>query len=133
MRRPLSITIIAWLLIVTAAISVIVNTVMLDHPTARELMAEDPVPMPVQYAILYLSLMINLTAGIAMLKGRSWGRFLYVVAGVIGFAIAFATSPAKALVIPGAVVFVVIVVFLFLPTANAYFSRRGLPSDAPSA
>jgi len=121
-QRPISITIIAWLLIAISILNVITITVSLNNPKVQELMAESPLPIPVQYAMTYISLAATLVSGIAILKGQNWGRWLYVIWSAIGFIITLATSPMKAMVIPGIVVFLIVVFFLFRSNANAYFA-----------
>ena len=131
-KRPTSITVIAWILIVMAGISLITSAFYLNNPTARELMSRNPIPIPVQYLMTYVGLLVTLICGIAMLKGRNWARLLYVIWSIIGFVIGIATSPMKAAMIPGFVVFLIIAFFLFRPKANEYFAGTGVQSDAES-
>lgn len=120
-QRPTSITVISWILIVIGAISLISTTAMLNNATVLELMAKSPLPIPVQHALSYAGLLVTIVSGLAMLKGKNWARLLYVIWGVIGFVIGIATSPMKAAMIPGFVIFAVIVFFLFRPKATAFF------------
>ena len=130
MKRPTSVSVIAWILIVMAGISLISSTISLNNPTVKELMAKSPLPIPLQYVMFYLGLLISIVAGIAMLKGRNWARFLYVIWSIIGFTIGLVTSPMKAALIPGIVVFAVITFFLFRPKANEYFSPKEAANSA---
>lgn len=120
--RPPSITVVAWFLIVMGVISLAITSLMLNNPQVLELMRKNLLPIPVQYAMTYTGLAVILVSGVAMLKGHNWGRMLYVIWTSIGFVIGVAASPAKASMIPGLAVFLVIVYFLFRPSANAYFS-----------
>ncbi|OAM87176.1 hypothetical protein AW736_25055 [Termitidicoccus mucosus] len=90
----------------------------------HELMAKNPVPIPIQYAISFAGLLVTLLSGIFMLRGKAWARFLYVVWGILGFIFGIVTSPMKPAMIPGAIVFVVVVFFLFRPKASEFFSAR---------
>jgi len=132
-NRPRSVTIIAWVLIVLGGISLITTTLMLDNPQARELMSQNLLPIPLQYAMTYISLLIMLISGIAMLKGRNWGRYLYVIATGLSFLIGVVTSPMKAALIPGFVLFVIVCFFLFRAKANEYFASPKPESDAQGA
>ncbi|MGA7965699.1 MAG: hypothetical protein WCB49_07415 [Gammaproteobacteria bacterium] len=132
MQRPTSVTVIAWILIVISGIALIINLVMLANPALTELMAKNPMPIPLQYAITFLGLLISMGAGFAMLKGKNWGRLLYTAWGVIGFVVGFSTSPMKVAMIPGVIFFLVIATFLFLPKANKYFSHKVTADDAQS-
>jgi len=141
--RPTSITVVAWILILMGGISLITMTLMIstgmidkftvDNPAARELMNKSPIPVPVQYAMTYVTLLIKLVSGIAILKGQNWGRWLYVVGTAAGFLIGIITSPLKGVMIPGFVLFVVVTVFLFRPKANQYFSDQESAHDTQSA
>ncbi len=131
--RPTSVTVISWILIAMGAISLITTTAMINNPTVKELMGKSPFPIPVQFAMTYAGLLMTIVAGSGMLKGFNWARLLYVCWSAIGSIIAFATSPMKAAMIPGVVVFLVITFFLFRPKATAFFSAAEAATDAVSA
>jgi hypothetical protein len=135
--RPTSITVIAWILILMGGISLVTTTLMIDtvttNPAVRELLSKSPIPVPVQYAMTYVALLVTLASGVAVLKGQNWGRWLYVVGTALGFLIGIMTSPLKSAMIPGFVVFVVVAFFLFRPKANKYFSDQESAHDTQSA
>jgi hypothetical protein len=79
--RPTSVTVISWILVAVGGISLITSTLMLKNAAARELMARSLIPLSVQYAMLYLGLLVTITSGLAMLKAQNWGRLLYVIWG----------------------------------------------------
>jgi len=120
-KRPTSITVISWILIVTGGISLITTTAMINNPAVQDMMAKNPIPIPVQYAMSYIGLLVMIVSGVAMLKGMNWARYLYVIWNLVGFVIGIATSPMKAAMIPSLVVFLVIAFFLFRPKATAFF------------
>jgi hypothetical protein len=128
--RPTSITVISWILIVVGAISLITTTVTLNNPMAKELMARSPIPLPVQCAILYVGLVVIIISGVAMLKSLNWGRLLYVIWSAAGFVINFATAPMKIAIIPGFLLYIVVVFFLFRPKANQFFAGTNIHSSA---
>lgn len=130
MKRPTSVTVVAWILIAMSGISLISSTLTLNNPMAEELMAKNPLPIPLQYVSLYVGLLITIVAGIAMLKGQNWARFLYVIWFAISFLIGIVVSPMKVVMIPGLVVFAVITFFLFRPKANEYFFPRKAANNA---
>jgi hypothetical protein len=129
-KRPTSISVIAWILIVMGGISLITTSLMINNPMARDLMSKSPIPIPAQYAINYVGLLIMIVSGAAMLKGCNWARFLYVIWSIIGFLVGITTSPMKAAMIPGFVVFLIVAFFLFRPKANAFFSPGQEPTNA---
>jgi hypothetical protein len=120
--RPTSVTVIAWILIVLGALSLVVSVFTIQNPMTQELMAKSPIPVSVQYLMLFAGLLISIVSGIFMLKGANWARMLYVIWGAIGFLVSLFTTPAKLMIIPGLVVYAIIVFFLFRPKASAYFA-----------
>lgn len=120
-KRPTSISVIAWVLIVMGGISLIATTIMMNNHTARDMMAKSLLPIPVQYAISYIGLLVTIVSGAAMLKGINWARYLYVFWTIAGFFIGITTSPFKAAMIPGFILFLVVAFFLFRPKANSFF------------
>jgi hypothetical protein len=127
--RPTSVTVISWILVVMGGISLITGTLMSNNPITKGLMASSPLPVPVQYAIMYVGILVMIASGLAMLKGQNWARLLYVIWGAVGSLIGLATSPMKVAMIPGLIIYAVIVFSLFRPKVNRYFDR----SEAASA
>lgn len=130
-QRPVSVSVIGWILIVVAAFNLILSAFTINMPTVREAMARNPLPLPVQYIMIYLGLTVILVSGIGMLKGQNWARVLYAGWNALGIVVGLATSPAKIGLIPGILFYLVVVVFLFRPAANRYFSTEG-PVNAQS-
>ena len=123
--RPTSITVIAWFLVVIGSLNLIFSTANINNPLVRELMAKRPLPVPIQLAMLYVGLSVMILCGVAMLRGHNWARWLYVIWTLVGTIVTFATSPMKVMLIPGLVVFLVIVFFLFRSNSSLYFSQFG--------
>jgi hypothetical protein len=122
-ERPKSITVIAWFLIVQGTISIFASLTSLNNPTVKELMAKSPLLIFLQYAMLFVGLAVSIASGIGMLKGHGWARLLYAVCGVFVFLVDLVTSPTKAAMVPGLVVFAIIVFFLYRPASTQYFTK----------
>ena len=121
-QRPVSLSVIAWILIVMGALSLITVPFLFNNPNALEMLKQNPLPIPVQFATSMLSPIVSIVSGIAILKGKNWGRFFYVIWWLIGFAVGLITTPVKVAMIPGTVVFLVIVYFLFNRKASEFFT-----------
>ena len=119
--RPTSITVIGWLLIVRGAVTLLMSVATWDSPEVQHLMNENPLPLPVQYAMLLVGVAVALVSGAALLRGQNWARFLYVGWGSIAVVTGLLTSARATALLPGVVVFVIIAIFLFRPKANEYF------------
>jgi len=79
-------------------------------------------PIMMQYIMMVIGIAITITCGVLMLKAKGIGRITYVGWTIISLLIGVFTSPAKAMIIPGVVFFVLITFFLFRSKANDYFS-----------
>lgn len=121
-KRPTSVTIISWFLIVTSLITVITSVVNISNPDVKAIMQLSVIPLEVQYLIMAIGLIISISCGLLMLAGKSFGRNLYVGWTILSIAISLFTSPLKTLLIPGIIFFIVIAFFLYRPKANQYFS-----------
>lgn len=129
MVRPTSLGIVCWLLIVLGVlggVSVLWSHSLATNPKVMALMARSPVPLAAQEAVGLLSCIIEVVAGVLMLRRIAAGRLLYVVWGAFGILFALWTSPVTAAAIPGIVIYALIVFFLFRRPASAW-----LRADAP--
>ena len=121
--RPKSVTIISWFLIITGAIGLPYLFMSMNNPQVAEIMSKSPVPIPAQIGIAVLSLVISIISGIGMLKGQNVARLLYVGWNCMTFLYSLITSPVKMMLIPGVVIFAVIVFLLYRPATNQYFAK----------
>ena len=92
------------------------------NPEVIRIMSDSFIPLPLQLVISFTGIMVVIVSGIAILKGRNWGRYLYVIWTALGMLIAILTSPIVKL-LPGLLVFIIFTAILFKPTANKYFSK----------
>jgi hypothetical protein len=122
-KRPLSLTIIAWLLIVTSVFGIISGLMMGSNEVASAMVAESPLPVGAHQAIGILSSVIALVCGVGVLKGWNWSRYVYVVAGVLGLVFNLVTVPMVSMIILGLLFLGVFVFFMFRPAANAWFTQ----------
>lgn len=127
--RPTSVTVIAWIFIVSGVVSIITLLLSkaLTDPKALALMSKSLLPISVQFAMMFIGLTVTIVSGIGLLKGLNWARLLYVIWSVIGFVIGLITSPAKVAMIPSIVFFLIVTAFLFSPKVTEYFLPQ--PSD----
>jgi hypothetical protein len=124
-KRPTSITIIAWFFIVSGVISIFTTAIAfkLENPITEKLMAENLLPIPVQYAFMYIGLLVSIACGIGMLKRKNWSRLLYVYWTAFALLVSVLTVPLKTMIIPGAVFYAVVLFFLYREVATEYFTR----------
>lgn len=123
-QRPTSLTVIGWIFIVLGGLSAVATIFTYNSPEVQAIMEESPLSVPTQYAMMIAGLVVSIAAGIGILKGQNWARYLYVGWSLIGFAVTIATSPLTVSMIPGLILFLIFVIFLFRPKANEYFTQR---------
>jgi hypothetical protein len=130
-ERPISIIVIAWIVLFSAVLPLLGSIFSLlgsifnaNPPAVHEMMAKTPIPVPVQYLMLFAGVIISIVSAIFMLGGANWARLLYICWGAFSCVIAFFTSPAKLTLIPGVVFYLIFVFFLLRPKASAYFTQR---------
>jgi len=131
-KRPLSLTIIAWWLVIGALFSLYSLFAVQSNAVAMKMIADRGLPMIVYQAIGVVGIVVALASAYGILKGLAWSRVLYVAWGIVGVILSFLTSPAMSFVIVGIVVLAIIAFFLFRPAANRWFGTNdaGLRREA---
>jgi len=124
-KRPLSLTIIAWILIVLSVLALIGTFAMQSNPQMVKMQEQMHTPVLFQHAWTVLGVIIDLIVAYGIFKGQPWSRVLYVVWGIIGLVVGFFILPQKAYLVFSLIVLVVISIFLFSAKANEYFSAHG--------
>ena len=122
-KRPTSVSVIAWFLIVIAAINLIPNTIPLfqNNQTVDELKEKNPLTRPFQRVSAFVGLGMMLASGLGMLNGQNWARWLYVSWSGFAIIISMILFPMRAIIIPSIILYAVIVFFLFREKASRYF------------
>ena len=122
-KRPLSISIVSWLFIATGAIILIMLPINLNNPMAREIMARNPLPFPVQLGFNVIGALVSLVCGVAVLKAKDWGRTVFIGWSLLGLVIGFLTSPIKSILLISLLIIAAYAFFLFRKPADEWFGR----------
>ena len=121
-KRPISITVIAWLMIVIGGILLIKYVGNL--PGVKGMMNRSPIYI-LRLIFSYVIISFALISGIGILTRQNWARFLYLICWIINFIIFMIYSkPITTGVIVGIILFSITIYFLFNPKANEYFDRK---------
>lgn len=127
MKRPISLTILGWLLVVLDAGNLVYLPLSLRNPRAIALLSQYRVRPGVTILVGLIVAMSCIVAGVAILNGRAWGRTLYVGASLAGLAISAVTMPADTTMVialvPSALLFVLFAYLLYRRPATAYLHR----------
>ncbi len=113
-QRPLSITIISWLFIVFGAIALVAGLSPIIHMNGAQLVVEFE-----KHWMVHLSRSAQIIAGVGMLYGQNWARWLLVVWLAFHVVVGALHSPVHLLT--HLLLFLVGLYFLFRPGASAYF------------
>ena len=105
--RPRSITIISWLFIIFGSIALLSGVLPI-----RDLMS---------HWYVHLSRILMIVAGVFMLKGRNWARFLLVL--WIAFHIVISALHSIQFLLMHVAIFSVILYFVFRRQSSTYFSQ----------
>jgi len=124
--RPLSLTIIGWLLIVFSLFGLFGVVTMGSNAAAMKMLEQMHTSLLFQQVWGVLGAIINVAVAYGIFKGLPWSRVLYVVWGIVGLVVAAYTSPIKVAVVVGLIFLVVISAFLFTNSANDWFCARGM-------
>jgi hypothetical protein len=124
-KRPVSLTIIAWLLIVFSVLGLISMIYMTSTAAGMQKLAEMHMsPLYAQVSNV-IGVIVGLLCAYGILKGQPWSRVLYVVYGIISFVVGLYMSPMKLPLVGGLILLAIFSVFLFGEKANVWFQARG--------
>src|SRR5438067_2177696 len=112
-KRPLSLTIIGWLLVVFTLLGIYSVVTMGSNPVAMKMLEQMHISLAYEQAWSVLGAVVNLACAYGILKGLPWSRVLFVVWGVIGLVVGFYISPIKYVLVFSLIFLVVIAAFLW--------------------
>jgi inner membrane protein involved in colicin E2 resistance len=124
-KRPISLTIIAWILIVLSLLALVGTFTMAKNPQMVKMMQNAHVSLQFEQAWTVAGVIVNLIVAYGIFKGQPWSRVLYVLWGILGLVVGFYISPQKAFLVLSLVILIVFSIFLFGEKANDWFSARG--------
>jgi hypothetical protein len=121
--RPLSVTIVAWLLIVLGILGAAGLAISYGSPMSQAVMAGSPLSPDLQMGIAIFGLFVSIVSGIFIMLGRDWARLLYVGWGAAELVLSIATAPITLWLLLSVLFLVAIAYFLFNGPANRFFGR----------
>ncbi len=124
--RPKSITVIGWLVALSAIIAVIHMLFPDGSISVSRITPTSFLPEATLYSLVNYNIMLTFISGFAILDGMDWGRWLYSLQSVTLFAlnVYLASSfPALLILCIQGLAVLLIIYFLFTPKANDYFAK----------
>jgi hypothetical protein len=115
--RPLSVTIIGWIFIISGLAMFVAEMLPLFNASTSEIILQDPADLiPV-----LITRIIAVICGIFIIYGFNWARWLLVLWIVFHILINFNSLPA---LIIHCLLFGTVLFFLFLPKSSIYFTEK---------
>jgi hypothetical protein len=133
--QPITISIIAWLLIILAISCLVLESIYAVTATRDfiiDSISNEPMLTPMQFAISYVPIAVYIVSGVAMLKNQDWGRWFYIIASsaLLIFVVNYSLNMID-------IIYIILVssfsILLYLPAANQYFMSSRLPIEALQA
>jgi hypothetical protein len=125
MKRPTSVTIIAYLIIAAGAFSLVTFPAMLADRQKFMALARTRGPFAAHVVVASVGTLLLLAAGFGLLRGANWARYLYIIWGGLGIVqllVLFQLGPQQILLfIAAAIKYAVFVYFLMRIDADNYF------------
>ena len=109
-KRPIYVTVLGYVLIAAGAVGIAYHFMEFKSTPASE------------YLLIFVVRLIAIAAGINLLRGKDWARWLSIA--WIAFHLVISIFHTKEGIAVHAVVLVVFAVLLYLPAANRYFRAR---------
>ena len=121
-KRPLSVSVVAWIIIILSIIGIFVYITM--HQGISEHLNAMNAPIHVYYMGM-VSVVIDLICALFMLRGANWSRLLYLTWGIIIYIYDFVVLGSDHLgaIVFSIVAFIIFNIFLFSSSANEYFGE----------
>lgn len=128
-NRPISISVIAWLLIVSSVVQFMLVDLARHNAEVESFFLPGTLSHTTPFLWVYSAFALTALCGALILNGLNWGRFVYVAQAAAWNAAVLAMMPFRLIFIPGLLGFIAAVIVLFLPRANAYFKGEFYPED----
>jgi hypothetical protein len=125
-KRPVSLSVIAWLLVIFGLFGLYSVATIGSNPMAAKMLAQTHVPIVFDQVWGVIGAIVGFIVAYGIFKGQPWSRVLYVVWGIISLVVGFYTTPIKAVLVLSLILLVVFSIFLFSAKANDWFAARGL-------
>jgi hypothetical protein len=122
-KRPTSLTVIAWIIIIGALFALYSSFTLTSNPYASRMLEQSPFPVSVHVGFSVLGAILTAIAGYGVLKGYPWSRWLYIGWSIVSLVFALVTVPIISVLVISVLFLIVVVFFLFRPAANDWFSR----------
>ncbi len=122
--RPTIVSVMGWLIIVFSIIGLLGSLVTVFSPDLQKMMLEMDRSLTRDLIFSVIYTVIAFISGLAILKGHSWGRLLYLIMFPSSLLIIVILDGFQPLLITSVIMYIVMFVLLTRPAFNAYFKQE---------
>jgi len=126
--RPISVTIIGWLLVVSGVLGLVLYFILFD---LHEAITKLPLLLAISFFVNLATTLVLAICGTAILKGRNWGRQLWIGGTIADYTAVGVAGGMRLNWFLGIAFCMGITFFLYRPKASQYFAHQ-LPSTPVS-
>ena len=123
MTRPISVTVICWVIIAFGLESLVGLISGLAGPIIKDVLASNPIPVSKAVWFGAGTAILHVVLAAFMLRGAAWARIVYFCLTALALAGVAVFPPPAAIIFVLVIKAVVFAYFLFRPEANKYFSQ----------
>lgn len=130
-ERPTTVTLVAWLVILMGAMTLLAVPYVLRMPDAHDMLEEAGRSVAVAVGTSAVGGALGVACGLAMLRAANWGRLLYLWVTPLLIVVGWILYGFSARDLPSVVFYVVVLGLLTTPDASGFFrgdaSARAVP------
>jgi hypothetical protein len=121
--RPVIVTVVSIILIVLTSIGLLGVLAILPTSEGQAAVTASGTPLWVTLAMALVGAAVTLAAAIAMLRGLSWGRSIYLLYVPLAQVLSWILYGFYITSLVSLTVYIVFLILLTRPSVNAYFAR----------
>lgn len=125
-RRPIGVSVVSWVIVIYYLISLLLALLLTANADKFLQMQHHLLELStnmIRYivAMMFVTPILNLIAGAGMLRGKNWGRYLFLVYNTLVFTVALIIFARKMETLVYIIVFLGCLYFLFNRRAKDFF------------
>jgi hypothetical protein len=121
-KRPISITIVSWFLILQGIIGI--AGILLSKKDQITIDSIENTQIQFQTVYILIGMLTSILCGIFVLRRKNWARWLYTLWSGVGIFISPTKIGFSLMILPGFFKYLIIVFFLFSHKSNKWFSSE---------
>ncbi|HEY5458088.1 MAG TPA: hypothetical protein VIJ81_01295 [Sphingomicrobium sp.] len=122
-HRPILMSLLGWITIIVYGFGFLTVLIVWDSQSLAILAARDAIPLDLLRGGLIIECAALTAAGMGILRGLDWSRYVFVGVQVADELIDYLTGAHTRIGLAGAALLVATTIYLFRPAADEWFSQ----------